>query len=99
MFKSNNISNLGKLRDTLPIFSQLIASSLLCAVLGTIFTPASAQTGQINNATEAEARQYLGALTRAQQAYYLEYGIFASKIEDLGVGLPQSPTYFYGILP
>ena len=42
-------------------------------------TPPAAETSQI--------RTNLAALTRGQQAYYLENGEFASTIEDIGLGI------------
>ncbi len=57
------------------------------------------QTGA-NRARQAEGKNYIGAMNRAQQAYYLEYEKFASKIEELGIGIkPETENYRYQILP
>ncbi|HAG84306.1 MAG TPA: hypothetical protein DD379_27610 [Cyanobacteria bacterium UBA11162] len=47
-----------------------------------------------------EAKQYLGSMSRAQQAYRLEYPNFATTIEELGIGLnSETENYRYQILP
>jgi hypothetical protein len=57
------------------------------------------QTGA-DRARQAEGENYIGAMNRAQQAYYLEYEKFASKIEELGIGIkPETENYRYQILP
>ncbi len=97
---SNTALSLCKFRATLPIFSQLIASSILLGVLSGITATANAQTTyQVNLAREAEAKQSIGVLNRAQQAFYLEKGEFASTIEMLAVGIEESQNYFLGIYP
>ncbi len=45
-------------------------------------------------ARQSEARQNLGATTRAQQAYFLENGVFTHSWEKLGVGI-KTQTYNY----
>ena len=45
-----------------------------------------------------EGKNYVGAMTRAQQAYYLENEQFADSIEELNIGLPpETPNYQYHI--
>lgn len=47
----------------------------------------------------AEGRQYMGAINRVQQAYYLENNAFADSIEKLGVGIRlDTEKYSYRIL-
>jgi uncharacterized protein YjbI with pentapeptide repeats len=47
---------------------------------------------------QAEARQYIGSLNRAQQAYYLETGTFTEDHEVLGLGIAvETDIYRYGI--
>ena len=56
------------------------------------------QTG-VNRAQQAEGKTYIGAMNRAQQAYHLENDKFATKIEDLGIGIkPETETYRYRIV-
>lgn len=53
-----------------------------------------------NKAREAEGRQNLGAMSRSQQAYYLENSKFATTIEELGIGInPETENYRYQVLP
>ncbi|BAZ31664.1 hypothetical protein NIES4074_41370 [Cylindrospermum sp. NIES-4074] len=50
--------------------------------------------------TEADAKQIIGAMNRAQQAYYLEYGKFATTINELQIGIkPETENYRYRIVP
>lgn len=47
---------------------------------------------------QAEAKQNVGALNRAQQAYYLEEKAFSNSFESLGIGIPpQTINYEYSI--
>lgn len=66
------------------------------------------QSGQITGdlerqaqiARETEGKLNMAAMSRAQQAYQLEVDKFASKIEDLGVGIkPETDNYSYRIVP
>ncbi len=51
-----------------------------------------------NSAKAAEARNNIGAMNRAQQAYFLEYQDFANSLERLGVGIrPKTVNYQYSI--
>lgn len=55
---------------------------------------------QTNTARQPDARTNIGAMTRAQQAYFLEYNKFARDIKDLGVGIdPETDDYRYRIVP
>lgn len=45
---------------------------------------------------QSEAKQNVGAMNRAQQAYYLENKAFSNSFESLGLGIqPQTPNYNY----
>jgi len=46
------------------------------------------------------AKQTVGSMNRAQQAYYLEEEKFATNIEDLGIGIrTETESYRYEIIP
>jgi serine/threonine protein kinase len=46
----------------------------------------------------AEGKNNLGAMNRAQQAYFIEYGEFTDSLEQLGIGIkPQTENYNYSI--
>lgn len=98
---SNTVLNLCRLRVTLPIVGKLIVASLLLEVFSGIPTTVKAQsTNQTNAQKEAQAKQYMGILIRAQQAFYLENGKFASQIPELGIGIPKdTKNYGYVIFP
>jgi hypothetical protein len=67
---------------------------LACAPGTTEWTPM-----QTPAEAEAEARQQVGAMTRAQQAYFLENNRFATLIEELGRGFrPNTMGYSYSIV-
>ena len=51
-------------------------------------------------AQQSEARLFMSALNRAQQAYFLENNKFAAAIGELGLGIkPETEFYRYQILP
>jgi len=55
---------------------------------------------QTAKARETEGKLNIGAMNRAQQAFQLEFDKFATKIEDLGVGIkPETDNYSYRIVP
>ncbi len=55
---------------------------------------------QVNKAKQAEAKQNVGAMLRAQQAYQLEKSTFSKSIEELGVNIvPETENYRYQIVP
>jgi hypothetical protein len=54
--------------------------------------------GQANKARQAEARNNVGAMYRAQQAHYIEYDKFATNIQELNIGIqPETDYYRYRI--
>ena len=51
-------------------------------------------------ARQAEGRQYLGTVNRAQQAYYLENNEFADSLEALMVGISgETENYRFSVVP
>lgn len=55
---------------------------------------------QTNTPRQPEARVNMGAMTRAQQAYFLEKNKFARDIKDLGIGIDsETDDYRYRIVP
>lgn len=51
-----------------------------------------------NKARQAEARNYIGAMNRAQQAYRLEQNSFTNSLTELGIGIRQeTENYSYGL--
>jgi serine/threonine protein kinase len=69
----------------------------LLAILAIIALPPSTFT-MVSKAKQAEGKQNIGALNRAQQAYYLENNAFTNSIEKLGIGIKtQTENYKYSI--
>ena len=54
------------------------------------FTPL---TGCGNKARQVEARQNVGVMNRAQQAYYLENKFFANNLQQLETGIKPETNY------
>lgn len=62
--------------------------------------PLEAEVAEYPESFEAQAKQTLNILQRAQQAYYLEQRQFATSVEALAVGLAmEDDTYTYAIQP
>ena len=58
----------------------------------------SAAQRQTQRAQESEAKTYIGALNRAQQAHYLEFRQFTESMDELGLGIIASTdNYNYSI--
>jgi type IV pilus assembly protein PilA len=54
---------------------------------------------QANKARESEAKSYMAALMRAQEAYALTNSRFATTAEQLGVTPPTTGSYTYAVNP
>ena len=47
---------------------------------------------------QLEAQEYMASITKNQQAYYIESGSFADRIDELGLGIPtETENYSYRI--
>jgi type II secretory pathway pseudopilin PulG len=57
-------------------------------------SPPDLLSSQKAKAIESSARLYLGSLSRAQQAYFLEKSKFSSNIDDLGVGIKAEDSNY-----
>jgi type II secretory pathway pseudopilin PulG len=82
-----------------PLFSARAVVILLSVLgIGGGLLALPSLTNCTNKAIQAEAKQNIGVLNRAQQAYYLEFQTFTNSLTDLGVGInPQSVNYNYSI--
>ncbi|MEP0872890.1 type IV pilin-like G/H family protein [Trichocoleus desertorum AS-A10] len=49
---------------------------------------------QANQAKQSEAKTYVGAINRAQQAFYLESGRFSADVPSLGIGIETEGTNY-----
>ncbi len=76
---------------------ELLAVLIIIGILAALVSPSLFQ--QIETARTAEARQFLGALNRAQQAHFFEHATFAADFLSLGTDLSlTSNTYTYEIV-
>ena len=75
---------------------ELLVVIIIIGILAAIALPSL--LGQVNKAKQSEAKNNVGALNRAQQAYQLEYSEFASGLTQLGIGIrSQTVNYQYAI--
>jgi type IV pilus assembly protein PilA len=75
---------------------ELLVVIIIIGILAAIALPSL--LGQVNKAKQAEAKNNIGAMNRAQQAYYLEYQEFTTDLGQLGVGLKtQTVNYSYSL--
>ncbi|MBW4493358.1 MAG: hypothetical protein KME26_09805 [Oscillatoria princeps RMCB-10] len=76
---------------------MLLAIIFISGILAVIALPSL--LGQTPKAKQVEARNTIGAINRAQQAYQLEKGVFADSIEKLDLGIRRETTnYRYQII-
>jgi type IV pilus assembly protein PilA len=74
--------------------------SFLVLVLFNYTLPFFLARNSSRKAKESEARTYIGSMTRAQQAFYLEKQQFAPDILTLAVGIPsETENYIYSVNP
>lgn len=75
---------------------ELLVVIIIIGILSAIALPSF--LNQANKAKQSEAKQYVGSLNRAQQAYYLENSSFGSTIDQLAIGIKtQTENYKYEI--
>jgi type IV pilus assembly protein PilA len=73
---------------------ELLVVVIIIGVLAAIALPSL--LGQVNKAKQSEAKNNVGAINRAQQAYFLEYQAFNTDLTQLGIGIKtQSDNYNY----
>lgn len=71
---------------------------ILLGIIAAIVLPSF--LGQVNKAKQVEAKNYVGSMIRAEQAYQLEKGTFSQSLKDLGIGIqPETENYRYQIVP
>ena len=74
---------------------ELLVVIIIIGILSAIALPSF--LNQANKAKESEAKQYLSAINKGQQAYYTEKGVFTDGISSLGVGIKTATENFtYG---
>lgn len=77
---------------------ELLVVIIIIGILAAIALPAF--LNQANKAKQSEAKQYVGALMRSQQAYYLEKSAFTSDHNQLAKPVSsQTDNYKYPMTP
>ncbi len=69
---------------------ELLVVVIIIGVLAAIALPSL--LNQVNKGKQAEAKQNVGSINRAQQAYYLQSSLFTTDLGELGVGI-KTATY------
>jgi type IV pilus assembly protein PilA len=73
---------------------ELLVVIIIIGILSAIALPSF--LNQANKAKQSEAKQNVGSMNRAQQAYYLENSTFGTTVENLGLGIQtQTVNYIY----
>jgi type IV pilus assembly protein PilA len=77
---------------------ELLVVIIIIGILAAIALPSL--LGQANKARQAEARNNIGAINRAQQGFFLEAQYFATDLPELAVGIiPETENFKYTISP
>ncbi len=75
---------------------ELLVVMIIIGMLSAIAMPSF--LSQSNKARQAEAKTYVGAINRAQQAHFTEKSAFGT-LTDLAMGLSDSRNYTYDSVP
>jgi type IV pilus assembly protein PilA len=71
---------------------ELLVVIIIIGILSAIALPSF--LNQANKAKESEAKQYLSAINKGQQAIYTEKSVFTTDIASLGVGIKTQTENF-----
>ncbi len=74
---------------------ELLVVIIVIGILAAIALPSF--LSQTNKARQTQAKIYIGAANRAQQAYRLENSIFSDSLSMLGIGISSSSYHQYTV--
>lgn len=75
----------------------LVLLILLTPIIGVLFL-SFFLCGNTNKPKQSEAKQYIGSMNRAQQAYYPENSAFGNSVDGLGIGIKtETSNYKYSL--
>jgi type IV pilus assembly protein PilA len=93
----SHLSNRKKREEEGFTLIELLVVVIIIGVLAAIALPSL--LGQVNKAKQAEPKNNVGTINRAQQAYFLEYQGFAKDMSTLQVGVKsQTENYYYSVV-
>lgn len=76
---------------------ELLVVIIIIGILAAIALPSF--LNQANKARQSEAKTYVGAMNRGQQAYRLENKEFADSIATMALGIPTTTEYYAYTVP
>ena len=96
-FKAKFLSHLLNRKDNAGFtLIELLVVIIIIGILSAIALPSF--LNQASKAKQSEAKNYVGAVQRAQQAYRIEKASFAPTTTTLEIGIPtQTDNYTYGM--
>ncbi len=71
---------------------ELLVVIIIIGILAAIALPSF--LNQANKAKQSEGKQYLSAINKGQQAYYIENTAFSGSVSELGIGLKSQTSNF-----
>lgn len=76
---------------------ELLVVVIIIGILAAIALPSL--LGQVSKAKQAEAKNYVGAVNRSQQAFFLENQVFATTLGSLQAGIKSQTDNFSYVIP
>jgi type IV pilus assembly protein PilA len=71
---------------------ELLVVIIIIGILAAIALPSF--LNQANKAKQSEGKQYLSAINKGQQAFYVENTAFSGSVSELGIGLKSQTSNF-----